>query len=393
MESHPAEESYMEKTTTRESPEQNTASADYQRRKQYNRTKIWLGLANFGLSLIFLLILVLSPLSHIFADWANSTWGNAYGALLIFAFLIGVAETIVTFPISFYSGYLLEHKYDLSDQSLGSYFWEKLKGVLVGAVIGIPVLLLFYFFLNKYGNAWWLPTAILMFLLTILLSRIAPKVIMPLFYKFSPIDREELKERIAEMAEGVGLSVEGIFQFNLSKETKKANAAFTGIGKAKRVILGDTLLKNFDDDEILSVVAHELGHFKEKHIWKLSGVGTVLTFVGLYLVSQLYAYIVAISDFTAITSLAALPLITLFLVVFNFIVGPLQNAISRHYERVADDYSVTLFQQPEITIRALEKLADQNLSDPDPHPVIEFFFYSHPSIPKRVRRIEEQYLS
>jgi len=389
----------MEQETTshtidlREEPSEKEGAADFQRRKKYNRTKIWLGLINFGISLIFLLVLVLTPLSRLFAGWATAIWANSYGALLIFAAVVGAAESIVTFPLSFYSGFVLEHAYDLSDQSLGSYFWEKLKGMVVGAVIGIPVLLLFYFFLNRYGNGWWLPTAILMFVLTILLSRIAPKVIMPLFYKFTPVEREGLKERIREMAENVGLTVEGIFQFNLSKETKKANAAFTGIGKAKRIILGDTLLDHFEDDEILSVLAHELGHFKEKHIWKQAALGTAFTFLGLYLVSLLYASIVAGSSYASITSLAALPWITLLLVIFNFVVGPLQNAISRHYERVADDYSIKLFHQPAVTIRALEKLAEQNLSDPDPHPVIEFLFYSHPSVPKRVRRIQERYQS
>ncbi len=375
------------------SVETENSTGDFQRRKKYNRTKIWLSLINFGISLIFLLVLILTPLSRIFAQWAADIWSNPYGSLLLFALFVGAAESVIGFPLSFYSGYIMEHRYDLSDQSLGSYFWEKLKGMLVGAVIGVPVLLLFYYFLRTYGNGWWLPTGIIMFVLTILLSRIAPKVIMPLFYKFEPIDREELRKRISSMANDMGLSVEGIFKFNLSKETKKANAAFTGIGKAKRVILGDTLLENFSDDEIMSVLAHELGHFKEKHIWKLSAVGTVFTFLGLFLVSQLYAYVIGVTAFESITSLAALPIITLFLIVFNFIVGPVQNAISRRFERQADDYSVKLFRQPEITIRSLEKLAEQNLADPAPHPAIEFLFYSHPSIPHRVERIREQHLS
>lgn len=381
------------KDQSQESAKTKDSTEDYQRRKKYNRTKIRLSLVNFGISLIFLLVLILTPLSRLFAQWATDVWANSYGSLLLFALFVGVAESVIGFPLSFYSGYSMEHQYDLSDQSLGSYFWEKLKGLLVGAVIGIPVLLLFYYFLQTYGNGWWLPTAILMFILTILLSRIAPKVIMPLFYKFEPIDREELRERISSMANEMGLSIEGIFTFNLSKETKKANAAFTGIGKAKRVILGDTLLENFSDDEIMSVLAHELGHFKEKHIWKLSAVGTVFTFLGLFLVSRLYAYVIYVSAFESITSLAALPVITLFLIVFNFIVGPVQNAISRHFERQADDYSIKLFQQPKITIRSLEKLAEQNLADPDPHPVVEFLFYSHPSIPHRVERIRERHLS
>lgn len=386
----------MEETTQQDSANlsaEKESKEDFKRRKQYNRTKIWLGLINFGISLAFLLVLVLTPLSKIFAKWATNIWNQPYGSLLLFALIVGIASSIIGFPLSFYSGYILEHKYDLSEQSLGSYFWEKLKGMLVGAVIGVPVLLLFYYFLRSFGNGWWLPTAILMFVLTILLSRIAPKVIMPLFYKFEPIDREELRERISSMAEEIGLSVEGIFKFNLSKETKKANAAFTGIGKAKRIILGDTLLENFSDDEIMSVLAHELGHFKEKHIWKLSAVGTLFTFVGLFLVSRLYAYVVDVSSYDAITSLAALPIITLFLILFNFIVGPIQNAISRHYEREADDYSIKLFKQPEVTIQSLEKLAEQNLSDPDPHPAIEFLFYSHPSVPHRVQRIKTAHQS
>lgn len=365
---------------------------DYRRRKAYNRRKIWLGLANFALGLTFLVVLVVTPLSRIFAGWAGSVWGNPYGALLIFTLLVGVVESLVAFPLSFYTGYVLEHKYDLSDQTLGSYFWEKLKGILVGAVIGIPILLLFYFFLRTYGNGWWLPTAVLMFVVTVLLARIAPKVIMPLFYDFTAIDREELSARIAELAKTVGLTIDGIFQFNLSKETKKANAAFTGLGKAKRVIIGDTLLENFTDEEILSVVAHELGHYSKKHIWKLSGISTLFTFAGLYVVSRIYAYVVSVSSYESITALAALPIITLFLVLFNFLVGPLQNAISRQFEREADDFSVELFGRPEVTVESLEKLAEQNLADPEPHPAVEILFYSHPSIPNRIQRIQSQYM-
>ena len=158
----------------------------------------------------------------------------------------------------------------------------------MGGAIGLPILLLFYFVLNFYGKLWWLPFGILMFIISVVLARIVPTFIMPLFYKITPVEDDSLKERIVALANQAGLKVENVFKFNMSKNTKKANAAFTGIGKSKRILLGDTLLDNYTIDEIETVIAHELGHFKKKHIIKNIAISTVLSFLIFFSIAQLY---------------------------------------------------------------------------------------------------------
>ncbi|HLF20171.1 MAG TPA: M48 family metalloprotease, partial [Bacteroidota bacterium] len=194
-----------------------------------------------------------------------------------------------------------------------------------------------------------------------------------------------LKTRIMRLCEKVGVSVEGILVFDMSKNTKKANAAFTGIGKSKRIILGDTLVANFTDDEIESVFAHELGHYKLRHVWMMIAVGTVSSFLGLFLTASLYAMSLAWFGFTAVDQLAALPLLAIGLGIYSLVTSPLSNMLSRAHERAADEYALRTTGNKESFINAMQKLAKLNLADTAPHPLIEFLFYSHPSIEKRIQ--------
>ncbi|MCK4297058.1 MAG: M48 family metalloprotease, partial [Candidatus Marinimicrobia bacterium] len=189
------------------------------------------------------------------------------------------------------------------------------------------------------------------------------------------------------LCEKVGMKLEGVYQFNLSKSTKKGNAAFTGLGKSRRVILGDTLLNNLKAEEILSVLAHELGHFKLKHIWKSMGLGVITTYLGLFLVSVIYNLTYpSIGEHP--WTIAALPLMALILTLYEFITSPMMNAYSRSNERAADDFAVNLMGEPESFISGLNKLSDQNLADRTPNPIVEFLFYSHPSMEKRISRLK-----
>ena len=188
---------------------------------------------------------------------------------MIFVFALGIFSSILFMPVNFYTGFYLEHKYKLSNQTFYKYFIENIKSMLVGLVIGVPILLLFFFVLNQFGDLWWLVFASAMFLISVVLSQIFPIIILPIFYKILPLNDEDLKTRISNLAKGAGIKVENVFTFDMSKNTKKANAAFTGLGKTKRIILGDTLLNNYSKDEIETVIAHELGHYKHKHILKI----------------------------------------------------------------------------------------------------------------------------
>ncbi|MBI3579596.1 MAG: M48 family metalloprotease, partial [Ignavibacteriales bacterium] len=197
------------------------------------------------------------------------------------------------------------------------------------------------------------------------------------------------KNKILALCKKVGMSVQGVFVFDMSKNTKKANAAFTGVGKSKRIILGDTLVANFTDDEIETIFAHELGHYKLKHIWVMMIVGTVSSFLGLYLTAVLYQTSLSWFGFSSIEQIAALPLLGLWLGLYSLITSPLSNMLSRAHERAADRFAIRTSNNKQAFMNALRKLAVVNLADTAPHPLIEFLFHSHPSIEKRIRAVEQ----
>lgn len=360
----------------------------HEKAKRYNRIRILLSLLETSLLFVFTLFIVLSGVSGAVSEFVRSLTSNAYFSLLLFAALLGFLELVLLLPLSFYSGYFLEHRYELSNQSLGRWAWEKVKSILVSIPIFVPMLLLFYFFLRELGMLWWLPVGAAVFLFSVVLARLAPTLIYPLFYKFKPLDEGPLKERILRLCSEVGMRVEGVFSFNMSKNTKKANAGFTGIGRSKRIVLGDTLLDRFTEEEIETVFAHELGHYKYGHIWKGILVGLVSTFLGLFLTARLYEASLPWFGFTRIDQLAALPLLSLWLGIYGLVTSPLKNGLSRSFEREADRFALVKTGNPAAFQSTMRKLADQNLSDVSPHPVVEFLFYSHPSVEKRVKFAE-----
>ena len=358
------------------------------RAKSYNRTKLITGISSSAISFLLLLLLVWLDSTRHIASFAWAVGSYRYLALLIFTATVGIIQSLVTLPIGFYSGYILEHRYNLSNQSLGRWAWERLKGSLVGLPLVAAILIIVYWCMLKYENNWWLPVGILISMVSVLLARIAPVLFMPLFYKFDPLPDGPLKERIARLCTASGLEFEGIFTFDLSKNTKKANAGFTGIGRSRRIILGDTLLNEFSDDEIVTVFAHELGHYKYRHITIGIVTGVLSTFVGLFIASQLYAWSINVFSFSSITDLEALPLLAIWLGLFGLVTSPISNIISRRHERQADEYAVKVTHNGAAFAAALRRLANTNLADPEPHPLVEFMFYRHPSIAKRIQLAE-----
>jgi STE24 endopeptidase len=356
--------------------------------KTYNRIKLITGIASAVLSFVVLLLLVLNGSTTDIGNWAYVWTSNNYLALLLFSFALGLVQSAVTLPLGFYSGYYIEHKYHLSNQSIWRWVWEHLKGMLLSVPIVVGVLLFLYYCLFTYGTLWWLPVSVGLTFLSVVLARIAPVIILPLFYKLTPLEDVALKERILHLCASAGVKIEGIFSFNLSKNTKKANAAFTGIGKAKRIILGDTLIKEFTADEIETVFAHELGHYTHHHIRIGIIISIISAFLGLYITSHCYSWSLNVLGFSSTTDLAALPLLALWLSIFGLVTSPLGNLISRRHERQADAYAIQKTEKKEAFISALRKLASMNLADPEPHPLVEFLFYSHPSIGKRIRMAE-----
>ncbi len=357
--------------------------------KKYNNIKLAVGIGEGILTFILVLLFVQSGLSNSLENFLGNYFANIYFLFLSFVIVTSVAGAIIFSPVSYYSGFYLEHKFNLSNQTFIKWIWEGLKGILVSGVIGIPILLFFYYSINQFEQLWWLPFAIVLFLISVVLARIVPILILPLFYKVTPIENEELKTRINNLAKDVGIKVENVFKFDMSKNTKKANAAFTGLGKSKRILLGDTLLDNYTEDEIETVIAHELGHYKKKHIIKNIIIGTVSSFVTLFLIAVLYKISIHWFGFDSINNISALPLLTLWAMIIGLVQSPLSNILSRKYEYEADEYAIKSTNKAEAFISTLNKLNEQNLGDKDPHPFVEWFFYSHPSVKKRISAIED----
>ena len=357
--------------------------------KKYNNLKLSFGIAKAVITFIIILIFVLFDISKGLEEFLSQYSQNDYIILLGFVFVTGSIATILFFPLNYYTEFVLEHRFNLSNQTFLLWMWENIKAALIGSVIGLPLLLFFFYVLNTFGNLWWLPFAILLFLLTVVLSKIIPIIILPLFYKITPIDDDDLREKIIKLSASVNLKVENVFKFNMSKNTKKANAAFTGLGKTKKILLGDTLTNEFTNDEIETVIAHELGHFKHKHIIINIFVGTITSFLTLYLLSVLYNLSLTWFGFSKITDIAALPILSLWGMLIGLVQTPLTNLLSRKHEYEADEYAVKSTNKKEIFINTLTKLTEQNLGDKDPHPLVEWFFYSHPSIKNRIAYISK----
>jgi len=351
--------------------------------KAYNRIKIRLNIAGMVIDLGLLVLLAFSGLALFIAAHSTVT-GNDYVNFLVFVFLCGLLFSVISIPMDFYGGYVVEHRFGLSNQTVAGWVKENLKGTALNIVIGVPVALAFYWFIRSTGNLWWFWFGIFVFVLSVLLARLAPVLIFPLFYKFKELDSGEIRERVEKILADVNIKIKGIFSFNMSKDTKKANAGFTGLGKTKRIILSDTLLENFSVDEIAVVFAHEAGHYKYRHIVKNIIFSTIVIFVSFYLCGLSYEWTVSKMGFTALHDLAALPVLMLYLSLFGLLLMPLTNSISRRYEYQADAYALKTTGNIEAFVSTMEKLAAINLADKEPHPVVEFFFYSHPSIKRRI---------
>jgi len=303
-----------------------------------------------------------------------------------FALVFGGIYYLLTLPLSYYSGFILPHSYEMSTQTLGGWISDQIKGIALGGLLGGLILEIIYAVLRATPNAWWLWAGAILLLFNVILANLAPVLLMPIFYKFQPLDqeREDLTERLVRLAEKAGTHVQGVFKFDMSRRTKAANAALAGLGNTRRIILGDTLLNEFSDDEIETVLAHELGHQVNKDIPVGIVVQSALTLGGLYLASVGLRWGAAYFGFNGAADIAALPVLGLVMGAYGLVTMPLSNAYSRWRERRADEYALKATGNGEAYTSALVRLANQNLAEVDPPSWVEFLLYSHPALSKRI---------
>ncbi len=363
--------------------------------RRYNRIRRRLSIADFLLGLAFLLLLLFvttsrgARWSEVLRDWA---WMGArqHYVLAVFFYvgLLLLIGKLLGLPLDYY-GFRLEHRYNLSNQKLRSWAWDELKGWLVSLVLAGIVAELVYWTIRAAPQRWWLFAWAVFTGLSVFFVQIAPVVLFPLFYKFQPLENEELRQRLVRLSEHAGARVREVYEWKLSEKSTKANAALTGLGRTRRIILADTLLAHYSPDEIESILAHELGHHVHGHIRKGILVQAVITFFGFWATAELLRYAVEQRHmFQTLSDFANLPLLLLVGTVISVLLMPALNAYSRRNERQADRYALQSIPDVAPFISSMEKLARQNLAERRPARWVEWLFHSHPAIWRRIRAAE-----
>ncbi len=355
-----------------------------QRAKQYHRIHLKLSLCRFALSFAFLLVIIFSGASLSLRQAVQSIGYNPWFVVGLYGLSFSLLVELLFLPFSYYSGYAVEHRFRLSTQSRRAWLRERGKGIGLSLLLGLLMLEVFYGIIRKYPRGWWLPVAGVFVFIFIILARLAPVVFLPIFFKLKELEGEELMRRLKALAERAGTEVRGIYEMDLSRKSKTVNAALAGWGKTRRLILSDTLLQNFTPEEIETVIAHELGHQVGHHTWKMMALQTVTMGLSLFLCERGLRKTIPLFPFQGVDDVAGLPLVILIMSLLGLVFLPLINAYSRHLERRADRFSPGNTESPGFFISTMEKLAELNLADKSPHPVVEFLFYSHPSISKRI---------
>lgn len=321
-------------------------------------------------------------------DWLAGSIGSAWLVLPIAAvFLLG-GRVALDLPLDYYSGFVLEHRFDLSNQNLSQWFLFNLKSWLVGGVIVGIVLAGLYALLWYGGSLWSVWAWIGLMVLAIGLAKVFPLIILPLFYPAKPLDRPALTDRLTELAGRTGMTITGVFDLALSKDTKKANAMLAGLGSSRRVYLSDTLLEAFSEDQIAVVFAHELGHHIRKHMYKGIILSAVVSSIMMMLIHwRLDRFAGQAEDWVqAVGALAQVLLITF---LWPLAVSPMTNAISRYFERQSDSDALRLTNDPHAYRSAFDLLGSMNLADPDPPRWEEVLFDDHPALKKRIAMADE----
>lgn len=313
-----------------------------------------------------------------------------------------VAYKVLFFPLAYYGGFVLPHRYGLSTQTLRAWLADVAKGSALALALGGLVIEVIYALLRADASlpllmggvrgGWWLWASAFMILFSVVLANLAPVLIFPIFFKFKPLEDTELARRLTALAERAKTRVRGVYTIMLSEKTTAANAALMGLGNTRRIVLGDTLYEKYTHDEIETILAHELGHHVHRDIGWMLVAQSVVTVVGFFVADAFLKWSVgaglplADRHYEGIADLAAFPLLGLALGAFGLVTLPLGNAFSRWREALADEYALQTTRNAPAFIGAMEKLANQNLAELEPEPWVEYLLYDHPPIGKRIKR-------
>ena len=316
-------------------------------------------------------------------QWVPGGFDDAMNVVVFTSLVVAILQ-LIEFPFAFYQGHLLEHRYGLSTQSTRRWLADHLKGVALGVVFAIAGASIVFLALRERPGQWWWICAAVFAAAMIGLARLAPVVLLPMFYTFKPLDRPALVDRLMKLATRARTDIVGVFEWVLSDHTRKANAALAGMGKTRRILLSDTLLADYSEDEIEVILAHELAHHVHRDLWRGIAVQAAALVGGFYLADLVLR---ALADRLALRGLsdpAALPALLLIAGAWSLLLMPVVNALSRAQERAADRYALTTTRNVDAFVTAMKRLSQQNLAEEYPSPLVRWLFYSHPPIRERI---------
>jgi STE24 endopeptidase len=352
---------------------------------RYHRLKRRASIASTVIGIAFLVAFVVSGASSALRAYAAAATGSSFVlTVALYVVVLALFNEALGFPVAFYEGVMLERRYGLSTQSTARWCLDHLKAGLVGLALALAGARIVCALLRWDPERWWIVAAVVFAGILVGLVQLAPVLLLPLFYEFKPLDREALVSRLVALANRAGARVMGVFEWRLSDKTKKANAALTGIGHTRRIIISDTLLAEHSDDEIEVILAHELAHHVHRDIWTGIALETGLIVLGFYLADLVLTRFAYAFGLLGKADIAALPLLLLAAGGVSIALMPLANALSRAHERRADRYALEMTRNVPAFVSAMRRLGAQNLAEENPSRLVQILFYTHPPIAARI---------
>ena len=352
--------------------------------KRYARIKRRLFMVDLGVTGSILTGLLVSHAAQRLGAWVTSHVDGWPLQVAVYVGILGAAMTGIGFPLDWVRSFTMEHRFHLSNQRFSQWLWEYAKRLGLGAVLGLIVVEGLAFLLRRTPQSWWWWGTLFWLGWSTLLTRLAPTWLIPLFYRQRPLENAPLKQRLESLLARCGTKVRGVFEVNLSRTTRKANACLCGLGKTRRVLLSDTLLSAYPPEEVEVVLAHEAGHHRLRHLGILILVSALTMGMALFVVDRLSHEVMVPLGVATLSDLAALPLIGLGLFLVSLLLMPILNGISRWCEAQADRFALQMTENPQAFIAAMHRLAEQNLAEVEPPRWVEILLYDHPSIARRI---------
>jgi STE24 endopeptidase len=314
---------------------------------------------------------------------------DAAGTVAVYVFALASIQALVTLPLAFYDGFLLEQRYGLSSESRSEFIRDHVKAALVNIGLALAAAEIVYAAMRAWPRAWWIASSSALAGGIALLAGLAPLLLLPLFYRFRPVGRQELQDRLAALSHRAGVRVLGVYEWGLGAKTRRANAALVGSGRTRRVLVSDTLLAEYSDDEIEVILAHELGHHAHRDMLKGLFVQAGLIVIALGLSAFALRMLWRPLALARPSDVAGLPLLVLAGGALMLCATPVLNLLSRHHERRADHYALALTARPAAFVSAMRRLGAQNLAETNPSRLALWLFHSHPPVAQRISAARE----